>query len=358
MASKNLIKNVQSILPIIRGGAALSEQSGCLQESVLEAIYVQRLFRLFIPQKYKGESTDLPTALKVFEQVAWADGATGWLVMIGSGGGLFSGFLEEHAARVIYEPEHAVIAGSGMPNGTAISSKSGFKVSGRWAYASGSSYATYFTANCKVEGNEEVIRSVAMPANQVNIHKTWDVLGMGATGSHDFSVDNVSVQSKFTFSLAETPQLDDPIFLCPLEILGSLSFTSVAIGISQHAMDSFIEFAKQKTVPEANCFLINVTAIKHLCEQSEALICDSRNRLYQLAEQVWETTLQGEIPSTDLQNNVTEENVKMVQNLVTLVDSLKVHAGMMAVFTTSEFGRAWRDLHTMSQHSIVRPRLG
>ncbi len=122
-----LLNQVETLLPLIRADAPTAERQGHLTDAVLAALFKQRLFRLFIPECYQGEATDLPTALKVFERIAYADGATGWLVMIGAGGGLFSGFMAEAAAREIFEPENAVIAGSGMPSGLAKTTKDGLK---------------------------------------------------------------------------------------------------------------------------------------------------------------------------------------------------------------------------------------
>lgn len=354
---EKLLDNIQSILPIIKQGAETSEQLGRIQEDVLEDLFEHRVFRLFIPEKFDGEATDLTTALKVFECVASADGATGWLVMIGAGGGLFSGFLEEQAAHEIFSPERAVIAGSGMPSGEAIPIKNGFEVSGRWAYASGSDYASWFTANCKVVGSDNEILSIAVPSEEVTVHHTWDVFGMKATGSHDFSIDSIDVPKAHTFSLANPPLLQDPIFFCPLETLASLSFGSVAIGITHHAIEAFMAFTKQKQVFGSTDSLMDKIEIQQQCTQAQQLLDEARTQLYQRAEQVWQAAETRQPPSDALREKISEEVIEMVQNCVKEVDALKARSGMMAVFTTSEFGRAWRDLHTLSQHIIVSPKV-
>ncbi|PLA73450.1 hypothetical protein CYQ88_11205 [Hydrogenovibrio sp. SC-1] len=354
-SSKKLLKNVQSILPIIKQGAEASEQDERLQPAVLDAIFEQRLFRLFIPKKYNGEATDLVTALKVFESVASADGATGWLVMIGAGGGLFSGFIEEGAAEEIFAPERAVISGSGMPSGVAKPMNQGFEVSGRWKYASGSDYATWFTANCVMDEVDNEILSIAVPASAVTRYSTWKVFGMKATGSHDFSVDSVEVPKAYTFSLAEKPFLSDPIYFCSLEVLAYLTFTSVAIGIAQHALEEFMAFAQQRSMQDTTTSLLDASPIQQQCDQAQKLVTQSRNQLYQRAEQVWEAAQKQQTSSAELTHKIHEESIDIVQNCVQMVDGLKARSGMLAVFTASPFGRAWRDLHVLSQHIMLTP---
>jgi alkylation response protein AidB-like acyl-CoA dehydrogenase len=351
-----LLNQVETLLPLIRADALTAERQGHLTNAVLAALFEQRFFRLFIPERYQGEATDLPTALKVFERIAYADGATGWLVMIGAGGGLFSGFMAEAAARKIFEPENAVIAGSGMPSGLAKTTKDGFEASGRWAYASGAHHATWFTANCKVDDTEDIL-AIAVPAAEVTVHSTWSAFGMKATGSHDFSVEKVSMPRDFTFSLADAPVLNDPIFHCPLETLASVTFGSVAIGIAQHALEAFQAFAQHKTVYGQDGVLAEQPAIQQCIEQAQTQIESARTQLYALADAVWQACEHGQAPDEALRTQVQTECVTLVQNCLRAADSLKARAGMMAVFDTSEFGQAWRDLHVLSQHAILSPPL-
>ncbi len=351
-----LLNQVESLLPLIRADAPTAERQGHLTDAVLAALFEQRLFRLFIPECYQGEATDLPTALKVFERIAYADGATGWLVMIGAGGGLFSGFMAEAAAREIFEPENAVIAGSGMPSGLAKTTKDDFEASGRWAYASGAYHASWFTANCKVDDTDDIL-AIAVPAAKITVHSTWLAFGMKATGSHDFSVEKVTVPRDFTFSLADAPVLNDPIFHCPLETLASVTFGSVAVGIAQHALEAFQAFAQHKTVYGQDGVLAEQPAIQQCIEQAQTQIEHARTRLYDLADAVWQACEHGQSPNEAVRTQVQTECVTLVQNGLHAADSLKARAGMMAVFDTSEFGQAWRDLHVLSQHVILSPPL-
>jgi len=354
-----LLEKVMSLLPVIKQHAAISEQIGRLDDEILLALFEQRLFRLFISDRLNGESTDLPTALKVFENIASADGATGWLVMIGAGGGLFSGFFNEPIAQKIFQPEETVIAGSGAPTGTAKKTKGGYQVSGRWAYASGAFHANWFTANCIIESDDEQngdIISIAVPAEQVQVHDTWSVFGMKATGSHDFSVEDVFVADEMTFSLSEPPLLDEPIYHYPLETLASLSFASVAIGIAQNAFDEFTEFSQHKTLAGGEQHLADDEDAQNRISQAKNLITSAREQLYQLAENTWETAVKNKTPDQELQHQIKEYAVTMVQNCVEASNLLYARAGMMPVFTSSVFGRAWRDLHTLSQHVIVAPK--
>lgn len=342
-------------MPLIRRDAAVAEAQGRLTDSVLQGLFDLGLFRLFVSERYQGMGCDLPTALRVFERVASADGATGWLVMIGAGGGLFSGFLPEKSARALFESKYAVIAGSGMPCGVARpntdTAPDGFEVSGRWPYASGAHHASTFTANCKVAGDEDRIVSIAVPASAVTMHDTWSTLGLKATGSHDFSIDPMPLDASMTFSLSEPPVLDEPIYHCPLETLAHLSFASVALGLLQLALSAFEAHCQQTLTPNATPNQSRQTQIKQVRDQLE----QGRDTIYPQAERLWQSLIEEGTISKAQQEATRQTCLKLVQTCLQNADALKAQAGMMAIKMDSEFGRAWRDLHTLAQHALLTP---
>jgi hypothetical protein len=341
----SLLTETAHLLPLIRRDAPVAEQQGHLTEAVLEAIYQLDLFRLFVSPRYQGLGADLPTSLNVFELIASADGATGWLVMIGAGGGLFSGFLPAETAASIFQSNRSVIAGSGMAGGTATPIRNGYRISGRWPYASGAYHATTFTANC-TQGADKPLLSVAMPAEAVIQHDTWRAIGLQATGSHDFSVNNLSIPAQATFSLEATPYLNEPIYHCPLDTLAHASFLSVALGLVKSALNAFEQsFSLLPSDPRYQAW-VDV----HTHWQT------NRNAFYHQVEKLWHrlTTQQGLTPTDRFL--FYQACLVWLEDGLTGVDQLKRHAGMMAIRPDSDFGRAWRDLQTLSQHALLAPR--
>src|SRR4051812_23260818 len=148
---EELLAAVQVVAPVVTSAAAEADRAGRYPAHVIDALTAQRLFRLWIPRSLGGDELPLPASLEVFEAASRLDGAAGWLVTIGTGGGLFAAQFDEETAREIFGPPEALIAGSGAPCGTAVRSKDGYRVEGRWGYASGAHHATSFTANCVLD---------------------------------------------------------------------------------------------------------------------------------------------------------------------------------------------------------------
>ena len=77
-----------NLIRTIREWALHMEKRGELAPEILEYIYDHRLFKLFVPEELGGRMTSLPAALRLFEEASWIDGNFGWLITIGSGGGI------------------------------------------------------------------------------------------------------------------------------------------------------------------------------------------------------------------------------------------------------------------------------
>ena len=78
----------------------------------------------------------------------------------------------------------------------------GYRVKGRWNFASGIQNANWLYCTCVMMDGETprrnasgapVLRAVWVPREQVTIVDTWSVMGMRGTGSQDFTVDEVFV---------------------------------------------------------------------------------------------------------------------------------------------------------------------
>jgi len=84
------------------------------------------------------------------EAIARVDGSTGWCLFINGCAPISAAFLRDDAAEAIYgHGARTIMAGSVFPYGRAVPQAGGYRVSGRWAYASGCWHSTWFLAFCQ-----------------------------------------------------------------------------------------------------------------------------------------------------------------------------------------------------------------
>ena len=146
-----LLKAVDEVRGVLEAGADEAESLRTLPISTVNALYDSGLLWLKLPAELGGAEADLVTQLEVLEAVSNIDTSAGWCTMIGASACSFPGaFLPEEALAKVYSdgrPPRA--AGVFMPGGTANPVEGGYRVTGRWAFASGIRHAQWVSASAK-----------------------------------------------------------------------------------------------------------------------------------------------------------------------------------------------------------------
>ena len=90
-----------------------------------------------MPAAVGGLEAHPGTLVAAVRALAAGDAAAGWCVAIAATSGLLAGYLPEEGARAIYADPATMVAGVFAPRGRAIPEPGGYRVSGRWPFASG-----------------------------------------------------------------------------------------------------------------------------------------------------------------------------------------------------------------------------
>jgi alkylation response protein AidB-like acyl-CoA dehydrogenase len=206
----------------IREVAGAAEKLGRLHPYMLALVYERQWFRALVPKRYGGQALPLPAMVRLEEGLSWADGALGWTVTLCSGAGWFAGFFHSSSFSGLFGDPGMCLAGSGTASGRAEEVDGGYRVNGRWGYASGAAHATAFTANCVLYKNGEpqmqggggdglargetggspLVRPFLFLREEVNVDNDWNAVGLVATGSHGFSVRELWVPAERAFLIA------------------------------------------------------------------------------------------------------------------------------------------------------------
>src|SRR4029077_15511885 len=121
--------------------------------------------------------------------------------------GTGAAYLGDAAVDELFSGERLpVIAGQGTRPGKAVPVYGGFQLSGSWSFASGIKHGTHIHTLGVIEGTGEP-RIFVLPVGQAPLIDNWNVLGLRATGSIDYSIESVFVPDAFThFAVTETPK--------------------------------------------------------------------------------------------------------------------------------------------------------
>ncbi len=211
-------------------------QDGIVQEHIDKAKEIG-LFKLFLPKELGGMDYDLEQTLKVFRDTAYCNGSFGWLIQIGNGGNYFVTNCTDLTNQHFFAQPDALLTGSAMVGGVAVVVAGGFLVSGQWKYASGSNFATVFTATVQVEATGEIVTAL-VPGNKVAVIEDWDALGMRYTFSNSFSLKNVFVPADHFFSTSKRINyLEHSLFELPFFIYAQVFFSGTLDGLVERLLE-------------------------------------------------------------------------------------------------------------------------
>jgi alkylation response protein AidB-like acyl-CoA dehydrogenase len=88
---------------------------------------------------------------------------------------------------------------------------------------------------------------------------------------------------------------------------------------------------------------------------ADAMVEAARARFYALLEQAWQATQRGEALADADTHALHAASLALVNAARKAVDDVFPYCGLVVVNSQSEIGRAWRDLHTGTQHAMLLP---
>ena len=220
MTPDDVLAAVRAMAPTVAARAAEGEAARRLPADLLAALRDAGCFRMSMPESHGGLGADLAAISAVLEALARADAATAWTVMIGGNAWIDLAGLPRTTFDKVFDRPDVIVAGVFAPSGSIVPADDGYRVSGRWSFASGCEHADVLYANC-VDADGE-LRMALLAPDDVQVEDTWTAAGLCGTGSHHFRVADRVVPADHTYRLfADPPCLDAPIVRIPVPTLSA-----------------------------------------------------------------------------------------------------------------------------------------
>lgn len=361
-AAPDLVALAQNLAPRIVATREEAERTRQTPPGLARALAEAGLYQMFLPRSAGGPEVAPLIAFEAIEALSRADGSVGWNAMIGTDISLFTGWLAKDTVRSMAgSPPDLRVAGSLRPQGKAWPVKGGYRVKGRWNFASGITHANWLYCTCLVMDGEQPaetaagtprVRAMWLPIVEATVVDTWATIGMRGTGSQDFSVDDVVVPADRSSFLADQPIESGPLYQprMVLTYLWALN-TANALGIARGAMDAFVEMAGRDASTGSPALLRDRPAVQARVGEAEAIINACRAYVVTAVDRVWHAMRDGE---TNPAAKVVDARIAVTHGMheaVRAVDILFKAAGTNAIYTRNPLERHFRDIHVAIQHN-------
>ncbi len=355
--------DVQSLRPIIEAHRDEAEQLRRLPDPVAAAFLNRDIYRITLPEDLGGMGITPSQHFDLIVEVSRSDASAGWLYWLAGGGLQFPGKAPPEVTAQVFATADCGQAAALAPTGRAVAVDGGYRVSGRWAWASGIHHAPYVGVNCLVfdgdklrltsDGQPTVLMAF-VPKADVSILDTWDTGGMRGTGSTEFKMDDHFVPAAWVVDFASGESvLPHPIFKLPPYFF-AFGVAAVAVGVAYSTVESLKDLSRTKRLPPSNSLLAEQTSLKYTVAKCEAMIEAVEASVRTVISRIWDDICTvGEYTAAN-RLRLRRALTHAVDECIVAVSMCYRAAGGSAVHRSHPFERALRDIHALGAHVAVQ----
>ena len=366
MVEPEIVAAAIRLAPAVRAARDDAERMRQTPPSLAAAITEAGIYQMYLPRSMGGPETPPLVAFRVVEELSRVDGSVGWCAMIATALSLNVGRLPAEVGRELAgTPADYRGAGSARPGGRAWDVEGGYRVKGRWNFASGIQNARWLYATCiMMDGDAPrlsaagtpVLRAMWVPRESVTIVDTWQTMGMRGTGSQDFTIDDVFVPEKRSRLSDADPCETGPLFNKRAWYVNLWTPSAAnALGIARGAIDALTEIASTEASTMSSNLLRDRSLVQTRIAEADAIVHSARAYVFDAVGRLWNTLSAGEAPTDQ---EIAQGRLSLVHAMhesVRAVDKVFHAAGTNAIYTRLPLERAFRDVHVAVQHAAGLP---
>jgi alkylation response protein AidB-like acyl-CoA dehydrogenase len=359
----HLMAAAERLVPLVEADADEAERLYHQTDRLMAEIRRIGLHCFLTPKAVGGHELDYVDAMRLVERLSWADGSTGWcLMVIGIQAAQFGSFLSDSgAARVFANGPDMIGAGQGVPRGRARPVDGGYMVKGTWSYGSGIYHAGWIHSGCFVMDGDKMkldrfgkpeIVLVHHPKSEIAVQGNWDVLGLRGTGSYDYSTkgEELFVPADMCWLLDAQPFRGGIQYTASIVALSTWGHTGWALGVGRRVLDELNTLARTRT--DAFGVLANSASFRQAYAEAESKFRAARAFVYQAWEDMGETFAQGKRATVE-QITLTRMAMRHLHDVISEISTFAHRAARGASLRPSILQRCYRDIHSGTQHIFL-----
>ena len=356
MTSEEILANAQALIPEIQRRAGETARLRRIPADLVEQLRAAGVFRIMFPRSWGGPEMPLPQQVELIETLAYGDPSVAWAVKIGSDSGYFCAFLEAGAARELYPSIDSATAGQAPPNGRAVRAHGGYRVTGRWGFASGCTHANVMVGGCLTQESETApptgMLFILAPAASFEIEDTWHSIGLAGSGSHHYRARDVFVPERHTFTLAGPARIDGPLYADAGSATVFIPMAGTPLGLMRRVIDVTLALAGEKLIslPSPPTPMRQLPRVKFALARAQMLYGAARASVYESVNRYWAELLAHGHGSLQSRRDVGLARIHAHRTAREVAQLMFDTVGAPAVYESLPLGSLLRDAIVINEH--------
>jgi 3-hydroxy-9,10-secoandrosta-1,3,5(10)-triene-9,17-dione monooxygenase len=356
-----IIARARAMIPALAQRSLEGRRQRRIPDETIADMQRAGFFRVLQPKRWGGYEMDLNTFYEVQLALAEGDMSTAWIYGVSGVHPWFMALLDDRAAQEVWHSDTAaLICSSLMPAGRATPAEGGYRLSGRWRYASCCEHCDWALLGALVatgKGGPPEGRIFLLPRKDYGTIDTWQVSGLQATGSWDVTVEDVFVPAHRSQSMLDNFLLKGPgqalntssLYRLPFGQIFVRGISTAALGALQGMLNAFLDYGKTR-VTRAGGRSAENPFVQLLCAETAAAIDEMTNTLHRNFRNLHAYARRGEMPALEERLRYKFQSTEVTERCTLLAARIFKATGAAGLAEGLPFGGILADLMAGRQH--------
>ena len=362
---ETFVVRTRAILPMLRDLEADNEANRRTHPDVVAAMRAAGLFRILQPSRLGGAELDLRTMHDVVRLLATASSSASWVLMVLLAHTWMLGMFDERVQdEIAADDPDTLIAGSLAPTARAVAVPGGWRLTGKWPFASGCDHAKWSLFGVKVAGADRALPAAIhalVPARDYAIDDNWFTLGLKGTGSKQLVLDDVFVPAHrvlptvVLYGNASAWGERHPSWLHMMPVRVGLAYhvSAVVLGLAQQFYSEFVSITRVRDDKYTGSRKADSPGLQFRIAEAEIDIRAASLLLDSVADGFDSLSAQRRAATTDEMVESRFAISYAVERCRTAVDRMFAGAGANAAYDSSPLQTLFRDMNVATHHGTL-----
>lgn len=366
-----IVERIHRIGGLLRDNAPLADQHRVLPIESVEALEDTGAWRISALKRYGGYEGGASMLLEVARTVGYYDPAAAWCVVISNGSVMLANRYSDELLDEVFA--HGPIRAASIfaqPQGTATPDGDGWRITGKWPFASNSSHSEWAIGILFIQdeqaGSTPRIGFAMMQRGEYEVHDTWFTIGMRGSGSNTMVAQDLWLPKNrvitFEALMGTGPECDPQATfgrrLTP-HLTMSTTIQAPSLGAAYAALDYTTDIAHKRGVTythykkqtDSGAFVHNLGAA--------SIKIDGARLLLERAAAHIDAVAAGTAPMPLAERARHRAGIGHAgHELVEAANELCWLHGTASFAESSLLGRMWRDINTGTRHASITAPMG
>ena len=245
---EDLLDQARALVPVLAERAAATNANRDVPPETIADFHRTGILRIIQPRRFGGLQLRFSLFSCIVEILTEGCASSGWVyAVLGEHQWLLASYPEQAQIDIWGDDPQALASSSLAPRAVAEHIAGGWRLSGRYSFSSGSTYAKWAIIGAFLDrpGDATAIAYLLVPFTDIEIIDDWHVLGLAGTGSRSLCLRDVFVPEHRCVLLSElfagtapgtAVHPDYPLVRAPRGLMVNYSLPPVAIALGNRAL--------------------------------------------------------------------------------------------------------------------------